>query len=791
MANRLRGQRHTRRRQPYAWLGAGALGVGLALAGAGAAHADDGVNETASTAAASSARASGNAAAGAAAKSTPRSPAATSRSAGPRQSVNDGAGKRAPTAANRSILAATPRVRSAVPVSAASANAGKPLASERAAQVVVPAAPVQNPPTASATAAVPSEAGDRPLRRPVERAVAAPAPVATRAAVNPAEAINAAVVDWFDSTSAWLATLPRGPLNEWASGALLLVRRSLFNQEPTARPAYYLQTSQGALEGNLYVADPEADSVKYRLLAGPRHGTAQVAADGTWSYTPAPGYTGTDEFSVAVVNPGFNLLDPFSDRVSEISVPVGGSAPTEVSSGAFFTRGYDIVNLTPSSLGLTFVGGIGSRGQYVDVSGSILVSPPECNYSAGRCVAGTVLKPGDTAHFELGGTFSDGVPDVSVIFNDPTNLYHEWIAVMKGDLVGLQYVTRIDGDATGLPGYTDGYTYGFSLGGLGDGDAAAALVPASLKTALTPGEQDSGQLLSWLLANSNSTRPQVAVSMTNVQFIGNPPGDPGYTRYISADNPGDAPGSISRTVSASTSTTNSSSWEVSGKASWSPIEKILGFEVAGKYGKTESETNAKTFTTTVTQTSLPYSANEILTAPPKLLVNGDAQFVVGTGGKARTFSFSGVQFYFPSQNVDAPFYQLESQPLQPKYDAITAPGPGLIGTSIPNVGFTVRDKDSKLISPTYAVGQRAQLTVTAYQGVGATADKTGDPRTKYTSSNPAVAVVNSTGAITAVGPGTAVITARYDWTIPYGDGTARKDYVLATIDVAVQQLGSA
>jgi hypothetical protein len=271
--------------------------------------------------------------------------------------------------------------------------------------------------------------------------------------------------------------------------------------------------------------------------------------------------------------------------------------------------------------------------------------------------------------------------------------------------------------------------------------------------------------------------------MTNVQFIGNPPGDPGYTRYVSADNPGDAPGLISRTVSASTSTTNSSSWEVSGKASWSPIEKILGFEVAGKYGKTESETNA--------QTSLPYSANEILTAPPKLLVNGDAQFVVGTGGKARTFSFSGVQFYFPSQNVDAPFYELQSQPLQPKYDAITAPGPGLIGTSIPNVGFTVRDKDSKLISPTYAVGQRAQLTVTAYQGVGATADKTGDPRTKYTSSNPAVAVVNSTGAITAVGPGTAVITARYDWTIPYGDGTARNDYVLATIDVAVQQLGSA
>lgn len=454
--------------------------------------------------------------------------------------------------------------------------------------------------------------------------------------------------------------------------------------------------------------------------------------------------------------------------------------------GFLFTRTYDIVNLTPLSLGLGFVGGIGGRGEYVDVSGSIVSAPPECNFSAGQCSSGTLLQPGDTAHFQLGIALNDGIPDVVVIFNDPTNVLLEWSAVLKGDLVGLRYVTRIDGFVTGFPDYTEGYVYGFSLGGLSDGDAAAALVPASLKTALTPGEQDSGQLFSWLLANSNSTRPPVALSMTNIQYIGNPPGDPGYVRQVSADNPGDAPGSISKTVSASTSTTNSSAWTVSGKASWSPIEKILGFDVAGQYGKTEAETNAKTFTTTVTQTSLPWSANEILVAPPKLLVKGDAEVVVGSGNRARTFSFTGVQFSFPSQTVDAPFYRLESQPLQPKYDATNAPEPGLIGASIPNVGFTVRDKDSKFISPTYAVGQRAQLTVTAYQGVGPTADKTGDPRTKYTSSNPAVAVVNSTGAITTLGPGTAVITARYDWTIPYGDGTARNDFVLATIDIAVQ-----
>ena len=51
MANKSGAQRNMPRRQPYGWLGASAvaLGVGVALAGAGTAHADDGVNDAAST----------------------------------------------------------------------------------------------------------------------------------------------------------------------------------------------------------------------------------------------------------------------------------------------------------------------------------------------------------------------------------------------------------------------------------------------------------------------------------------------------------------------------------------------------------------------------------------------------------------------------------------------------------------------------------------------------------------------------------------------------------------------
>ena len=353
MANRSRGQRNTHRKQPYAWLGAGALGVGLALAGAGTAHADDSVNDTASTAAASSTRAPGNAAAGAAAKSTSRSPVATSRPAGPRDSVKDGAGKRALTAAYRSTLAVTPRVRSAVPVSAA----------------------------ATATAVVQSEAGDRPLGRTVVRAAAARA-VAAQAAVTPTEAINAAVVDWFDSTSASLATLPRGPLNELASGALLLVRRSLFNQLPSASPAQLFTDAAGQVSGSIGASDPEGDALTYRLVQAPEFGLVQIAADGSYTYVPGSDYSGSDTFVVGVSDSGFNLLNPSGSRSTEVTVQVPDESLIGPPVG--LSRGFNLTNLSGQAV---YLAEIQKEAGYED---RLEIAPP----------IGFVLKPGESAHFE-------------------------------------------------------------------------------------------------------------------------------------------------------------------------------------------------------------------------------------------------------------------------------------------------------------------------------------------------------------------------------------------------------
>ena len=641
--------------------------------------------------------------------------------------------------------------------------------------------PPASPTTAAvgfAPTAVQSEAPARVLRGATLRAAAAPAAAASLAAMDLPQLANAAVVDWFDSTSAWLATLPRGPLNEWASGALLLVRRSLFNQLPTADPYRYLTTLNGDLVGTLGVRDPEADALTYRLTTTPRYGTVQIAPNGTYTYTPGLDYVGDDVFTVAVADSGFNLFNPLRSRTVEVTVQVPRPAPVgAVSSDPRSHQTFDLLNLTGYPIKLTSI----------QSTPALLGYPPQ---------GADVFKPGETAHFEFEGlldytsdtraTFTACVggdcqagtgPSWTVTFHTDPVIYlfgtpyvvNGWMKTDSGSSYTIQDVATVGSDRKT-----------FTVPG-----QYALLEPPATTRTLTSSDAGARELLSWFLANTDSRKPPIAISMNNVQFNENPPGDPGYTRQISADNTGDAPGSINRSVNSSTSTTRGSNWEVSGKASWSPIEKILGLEVAGKYGKSESETNAKSYSTTVTSTSLPWSANEILTAPPKLLVTGDAQVVLGTGADARTYSFTGVQYYFPNPNLDAPLYLIKTEPLQPKYTAADNVAPNLSGTPVPNVGFTLRDKKSDFLSPSYSVGQRAQLTVSAYQGVGASADKTGDPRTIYTTSNAAVATVDNTGALTAVGPGTATITATYKWAIPYGNGTIRNDYVLATMNVTV------
>ena len=88
---------------------------------------------------------------------------------------------------------------------------------------------------------------------------------------------------------------------------------------------YSVSTAQNtAVSGTVVATDPDGDILTYSLLTPPVHGTAMVNPDGTWTYTPAPGYSGPDSFSILVSDPHGGTaastitvtVVPVSDRVT-------------------------------------------------------------------------------------------------------------------------------------------------------------------------------------------------------------------------------------------------------------------------------------------------------------------------------------------------------------------------------------------------------------------------------------------------------------------------------------------
>jgi hypothetical protein len=132
-----------------------------------------------------------------------------------------------------------------------------------------------------------------------------PAPVALAVMSAAPGTAAATVADLFSGLLA--------PIREIFEGALLLVRRTFFNQAPTVGPIQLTGQGEGPITGTLGAADPEGDAMVYSITKAPRYGSAVVNADGSYTYTPGPGFAGSDSFIAAATDTGFhiNLLDPF------------------------------------------------------------------------------------------------------------------------------------------------------------------------------------------------------------------------------------------------------------------------------------------------------------------------------------------------------------------------------------------------------------------------------------------------------------------------------------------------
>ena len=114
------------------------------------------------------------------------------------------------------------------------------------------------------------------------------------------------------------------PIQGLIEGIALLVRRTFFNQAPSVSPVQLTGQSEGPITGSIGASDPEGDRIVYSLTGDAQYGSVAIDSFGGYTYTPGPGFTGIDTFTVAAADPGFhiNLLDLFRPPSTTASVAV-------------------------------------------------------------------------------------------------------------------------------------------------------------------------------------------------------------------------------------------------------------------------------------------------------------------------------------------------------------------------------------------------------------------------------------------------------------------------------------
>ncbi len=130
----------------------------------------------------------------------------------------------------------------------------------------------------------------------------------------------------FNALHQRLIELPAGPLSSVLEGALLMVRRSFFNQAPRVTPSPQTTSDgDGTIGGRIGAFDLEGDALTYTVTGDPQRGTVVVDADGVYTYTPNAEYDGADSFTVTITpeKRSLNILDLASDGSREVTIQIG------------------------------------------------------------------------------------------------------------------------------------------------------------------------------------------------------------------------------------------------------------------------------------------------------------------------------------------------------------------------------------------------------------------------------------------------------------------------------------
>jgi VCBS repeat-containing protein len=80
------------------------------------------------------------------------------------------------------------------------------------------------------------------------------------------------------------------------SSALVSIQVNPVNDAPVANDGTYQTQQNQPLNGQLFGYDVDGDPLHFSVSANPAHGTITINPDGSFTYTPEPGFSGTDSF---------------------------------------------------------------------------------------------------------------------------------------------------------------------------------------------------------------------------------------------------------------------------------------------------------------------------------------------------------------------------------------------------------------------------------------------------------------------------------------------------------------
>ncbi|MFS0838243.1 Ig-like domain-containing protein [Paenibacillus sp. 1P03SA] len=109
--------------------------------------------------------------------------------------------------------------------------------------------------------------------------------------------------------------------------ASVIVTTAFANLPPVAEDASYSTPEDTTVYGKLTAADPDADSIGFRVAKPPAHGTVELDLDGGFRYTPYSGFAGNDGFEVEVTDTygAFTVLEVSVTVLPVNEQPVAGN----------------------------------------------------------------------------------------------------------------------------------------------------------------------------------------------------------------------------------------------------------------------------------------------------------------------------------------------------------------------------------------------------------------------------------------------------------------------------------